>query len=106
MNREETVKVLTMVSALDGRAADEMQVEMWMRLFENYSFETVEAAILPAYKETDKGFLTAKQVWDVVRREAAQPKHRAWVRELHDIGEHFECTREECARWTAQMVEA
>ena len=104
MNREETVKVLTMVSALDGRAADDMQVEMWREMFRNYSFDQVKDAIIPAYKESDKGFLSAKAVWDVVRREAAQPKARAWVRELHDIGEHFECTKEECFRWSQEDI--
>jgi len=102
MKKSEMVKILTMVSALDGRSSDDMQVEMWMRLFEGYSFETVEAAIVPAYKETDKGFLTAKQVWDVVRREAMQPSRRGWIRELHDLGEHFECSRGECQQWTAE----
>jgi len=104
VNREETVKVLTMVSALDGRAADDMQVEMWREMFRNYSFEQVKEAIIPAYKESDKGFLSAKLVWDVVRREASQPQKRAWVRDLHDIGEHFECTNEECAAWTLEGI--
>ncbi len=99
MNREETVKVLTMVSALDGRSADEMQVEMWLEMFRNFSFDQVKAAIIPAYKESDKGFLTAKGVWDVLRREASQPKPNQWVKDLHQIGEHFACTAEDCARW-------
>lgn len=104
MNREETVKVLTMVSALDGRAADDMQVEMWWEMFRQYSFDQVREAIIPAYKESDKGYLTAKGVWDVVRREAMQPKRRQWVRDLHDIGEHFECSNEECAAWSLESV--
>jgi len=102
VNREETVKVLTMVSALDGRAADDMQVEMWMEMFRNYSFEQVKEAIIPAYQESDKGFLSAKLVWDVVRREASQPRRRQWVRDLHNIGEHFECTEAECAAWSLE----
>lgn len=99
MNREETVKVLTMVSALDGRTADEMQVEMWLQMFRNFAFDQVKEAIIPAYKESDKGFLTAKGVWDVLRREANQPRPRQWVRDLHNIGEHFACTTEECLEW-------
>jgi hypothetical protein len=99
MKKSEMVKILTMVSALDGRSSDDMQVEMWMRLFDGCSFESVEAAIIPAYKESDKGFLTAKQVWDVMRREASQPKPNQWVKDLHQIGEHFACTAEDCARW-------
>jgi len=41
-------------------------------------------------------------VWDVVRREAMQPSRRGWIRELHDLGEHFECSRGECQQWTAE----
>ena len=66
MNREETVKILTMVSALDGRAADEMQVEMWMELFQDHSFEHVKEQIIPAYKSSERGFLSAKAIWDHV----------------------------------------
>ena len=66
MNREETVKILTMVSALDGRAADEMQVEMWMELFQDHSFEAVKEQIIPAYKRSERGFLSAKLIWDNV----------------------------------------
>jgi hypothetical protein len=102
MNREETVKVLTMVSALDGRTADEMQVEMWLEMFRNFSFDQVKAAIIPAYKESDKGFLTAKGVWDVLRREAAIPGPKQWIRDLHNIGEHFACEHYDCLQWSEE----
>jgi hypothetical protein len=50
-----------------------------------------EAALIPAYKESRSGFLTAKAVWDVVRREGSTPSERGWVEELHELGEHYEC---------------
>lgn len=98
MRRDEMTKILTMVAALDRQPVDEAVLEMWMRVLGEYRFEAVEAAIVPAYKESN-GFLTAKAIWEVVRREANQPKPRQWVKDLHDIGEHFECRPEECARW-------
>jgi len=102
MKRSEMVKIVTACAALDRQPFDEVTVEMWLELFDGYSYDTVKAAIIPAYKESKSGFLNAKAVYDVVRREAMQPKPRAWVRDLHDIGEHFECQPEECARWTAE----
>jgi len=91
MDKAETATLLAMVSALDRQPVDEGMVEMWHRLLGGYSFVVCEAAILPAYKESRSGFLTAKGVWDVVRRDALQPVARAWVRDMHDIGEHWEC---------------
>ena len=35
--------------------------------------------------------VTAKGIWEQVRRERAVGKPRDWVRDLHDIDEHFEC---------------
>src|SRR6056297_1290490 len=102
MKNSNMVKILTMVSALDGRKSDEMQVEMWLEMFRNYSFEQVKEAIVPAYKESDKGFLTAKGVWDVVRRNAAQPPPKQWIRDLHNLGEHFVCEEADCLAWSAE----
>lgn len=91
MNKSEMSLILTMVSSLDRQPVDEGMVEMWLELFKNYEFETVKAAIIPAYKESRNGFLTAKGIYDYIRRDSQYPKPRQWVKDLHDIGEHFEC---------------
>lgn len=91
MTREEMAKVLGMVSALDGQKVDEAKLEMWFRVLGEYRFDFVEKCIVPAYKECSGFQLTAKELWQHVRREASQPVRRQWVKDLHDIGEHFEC---------------
>jgi hypothetical protein len=91
MTKEEMAKVLGMVSALDGQKVDEAKLEMWFRVLGEYRFDFVEKCIVPAYKESEGLFLTAKELWRHVRREASQPVPRQWVKDLHDIGEHFEC---------------
>jgi hypothetical protein len=91
MTREDMAKVLGMVSALDGQKIDEAKLEMWFRVLGDYSFDMVEKCIVPAYKECSGFQLTAKELWQNVRREAAQPVPRQWVLDLHNIGEHFEC---------------
>jgi hypothetical protein len=91
MNKAETATLLAMVSALDRQPVDEGMVEMWHRVLGDYSFARCEGALIPAYKESRSGFLTAKAVWDVVRREASVPGPREWVQDLHEMGEHFEC---------------
>jgi len=91
MTREEMAKVLGMVSALDGQKVDEAKLEMWFRVLGEYRFDYVERSIVPAYKECSGFQLTAKELWQHVRREASQPVPRQWVRDLHNIGEHFEC---------------
>lgn len=99
MNKQETAKLLGMVSALDNQGVDEARVEMWHRVLGDYSFDACERAIVPAYKESAGLFLSAKEIWQHVRREASRPRPRQWVKDLHDIGQHFECRPEECARW-------
>jgi len=91
MKREEMSHILTLVSSLDRQPVDEGMIEMWLELFEGYSFETVKAAIIPSYKESKNGFITAKGIYDYIRRDAQYPKPRQWVKDLHDMNEHFEC---------------
>jgi gamma-glutamyltranspeptidase len=91
MNKGETAKLLVMVSALDRQPVDDGMVEMWHRMLGEFSFADCEAALIPAYKESRNGFITAKAVWDSVRREFQYPSARQWVEDLHNIGEHFEC---------------
>jgi hypothetical protein len=91
MTREEMAKVLGMVSALDGQKVDEAKLEMWFRVLGEYRLDFVEKCIVPAYRECQGIQLTAKELWQHVRREASQPVPRQWVKDLHDIGEHFEC---------------
>jgi hypothetical protein len=91
MDKAETATLLAMVSSLDRQPVDEGMVEMWHRVLGEFSFSACEAALIPAYKESRSGFLTAKAVWDVVRRESSTPSARGWVEELHELGEHYEC---------------
>ena len=35
--------------------------------------------------------MTAKAVWEVVRRDGVAVMPRGWVEELHEMGEHWEC---------------
>jgi hypothetical protein len=91
MDKAETATLLAMVSALDRQPVDEGMVEMWLRVLGEFSFEQCEAALIPAYKESRAGFVTAKAVWEVVRRDGVAVMPRAWVEELHGMGEHWEC---------------
>ena len=91
MDKAETATLLAMVSALDRQPVDEGMVEMWHRVLGEYSFARCEAALIPAYKESRSGFLTAKAVWEQVRRESSVASPRQWVAEMHDLGEHWEC---------------
>jgi len=91
MDKAETATILAMVSALDRQPVNDGNVEMWWRMLKDYSFELVESAIIPAYQNTKNTYITAKDVWTEVRRINSQPVPRAWVKELHDLGEHFEC---------------
>ena len=91
MDRGEVATLLAMVSSLDRQPVDEGMVEMWLRVLGEFSFEQCEAALIPAYKESRSGFVTAKAVWEVVRRDGVAVMPRAWVEELHDMGEHWEC---------------
>ena len=91
MDRAQTATLLAMVSALDRQPVDEGMVEMWFRVLGDFSFDRCEAALIPAYKESRSGFITAKAVWDVVRREGSAPSPRGWVAHMHVLGVHFEC---------------
>jgi hypothetical protein len=91
MDKAETATLLAMVSALDRQPVDEGMVVMWHRVLGEYSFARCEAALIPAYKESRSGFLTAKAVWDIVRRESSVASPRQWVSEMHALGEHWEC---------------
>ncbi len=91
MDRGEVATLLAMVSSLDRQPVDEGMVEMWLRVLGEFSFEQCEAALIPAYKESRAGFVTAKAVWEVVRRNGVSVMPRAWVEELHEMGEHWEC---------------
>jgi hypothetical protein len=47
--------------------------------------------LLPAYKDSRNGFITAKSIYDRVALGESGPGKRVWVRALHDDGEHFAC---------------
>jgi len=91
MNHGEVATLLAMVSSLDRQPVDEGMVEMWHRLLEGYSFEECEAALLPAYRESRSGFITAKSIYDRVALRESGPGRRDWVRLEHENGEHYEC---------------
>ena len=91
MNKAEMGEILSMASALDGQIVSESKIAMWLEMLENYTYEECRAAIVPACKESPNGFVTAKGIWEQVRRVRSQPVPRQWVKDLHDIGEHFEC---------------
>jgi hypothetical protein len=95
MDKGEVATLLAMVSSLDRQPVDDGMVEMWHRLLGGYGFEECEAALLPAYKESKSGFITAKAIYDRVNARDSAPTPRGWVKDLHDLGEHFECRRSE-----------
>ena len=91
MNKSEMTEIVSMCSALDGQLVSESKVIMWLQMFEGYSYGELVAGIIPALKEASSGMVTAKGLFDVVRRVRAQPVAREWVVALHEIGEHFDC---------------
>ena len=91
MNHGEVATLLAMVSSLDRQPVDEGMVEMWHRLLEGYSFEECEAALLPAYRESRSGFITAKSIYDRVALRGSGPERRGWVRDFHEVGDHWAC---------------
>lgn len=91
MDKAQTAQLLVMVSALDRQPVDEGMIEMWSQVLGEFSFEECKDALIPAYKESKSGFVTAKAIWERVRRDRSYPEPRAWVQDLHDMGEHFEC---------------
>jgi hypothetical protein len=91
MNKAEMGEILSMASALDGQIVSESKIAMWLEMLGHYTYEECRVAIVPACKESPTGFVTAKGIWEQVRRDRSVGKPRDWVRDLHDIGEHFEC---------------
>ena len=91
MNKSEMTEIVSMCSALDGQLVSESKVIMWLQMFEGYSYGELQAGIIPALKEASSGMVTAKGLFDVVRRVRVQPVAREWVVALHEIGEHFDC---------------
>jgi hypothetical protein len=91
MTEDEMAEIVTMASALDGQIVSESKVAMWLEMLGGFTYEECRAAIIPACKESSSGMVTAKGIWEQVRRDRSQPKPRQWVRDLHDIGEHYEC---------------
>jgi hypothetical protein len=91
MTEDEMGQIVTMASALDGQIVSESKILMWLEMLGSFTYEECHAAIIPACKEHPSGLVTAKGIWEQVRRERSQPKPRQWVRDMHDIGEHFAC---------------
>ena len=91
MNKAEMGEILSMASALDGQIVSESKIAMWLEMLENSTYEECRAAIVPACKESPTGFITAKGIWEQVRRARSQPVPRQWVKDLHEGGHHFEC---------------
>jgi len=91
MNKAEMGQILSMASALDGQIVSEPKALMWLQMLDGFTYEECQAAIVPACKEHPSGIVTAKGIYDQVRRKRSQPTPRGWVKDLHDMGEHFEC---------------
>jgi hypothetical protein len=91
MNKAEMAEIVSLASALDGQMVSESKVLMWLEMLGRFTYEECRAAIVPACQESTVGIVTAKGIWEQVRRDRAVAKPRDWVRDLHDIGEHFEC---------------
>ena len=102
MRIDETATLLAFVSSLDRQPVNDGVIEMWTQMLGDYTYQECFDAIVPAYKEMSGSFISAKDIWLVVRRERSQPRPRQWVYDLHRIGEHFECRPEECARWNEE----
>lgn len=102
MRKDETATLLAYVSSLDRQPVNDGVIEMWTQMLADYTFEECHKAIIPAYREMTGNFISAKDIWQQVRRERSQPRPRQWVKDLHDIGHHFECREDECARWAEE----
>jgi hypothetical protein len=66
-------EIVTMCSALDGQQVTDSKVAMWLQVLDGCTYEECRDAIVPAYKEATSGIVTAKGLWDVVRRARSQP---------------------------------
>jgi hypothetical protein len=90
MTKDETATLLALISALDRQPVDEGMVEMWHELLGNYSFDECREALMPVYKSMKGPWIRARDIYDHVRA-GTTPPAEWWVRDLHDIGEHFAC---------------
>jgi hypothetical protein len=73
MNKNEVGELLAMCSALDGQLVTEPKAIMWLEVLEGVSYEEAKVALIPAYKESNNDIVTAKGVWEQVRRARSQP---------------------------------
>ncbi len=73
MNKNEVGELLAMCSALDGQQVTESKAIMWLEVLEGVSYEEAKVALIPAYKESNNDIVTAKGVWEQVRRARSQP---------------------------------
>lgn len=95
MNKTDTAKLITMVSALDRQPTDQGMVEMWHRVLQEFTFEDCEAALIPAYKES-KGYISARAVYAAVkklREERATERMSLEIRESSESWEVSSCPR-------------
>jgi hypothetical protein len=91
MTKAEMLEIISLCSALDGQIVSEPKAVMWLAMFDGYSSAELQAGIIPALRESTSGLVTAKGLFDFVRRVRSQPVARGYVGELHGMGEHFEC---------------
>jgi hypothetical protein len=73
MNKSQMSEIVTMCSALDGQQVADSKIAMWLQVLDGCTYEECRDAIVPAYKEATNGIVTAKGLWDVVRRARSQP---------------------------------
>jgi len=73
MNKNEVGELLAMCSALDGQQVTESKALMWLEVLDGVSYEEAKAALIPAYKDSANEIVTAKGVWEQVRRARSQP---------------------------------
>jgi hypothetical protein len=70
---EKMSEIVTMCSALDGQQVTDSKVAMWLEVLDGCTYEECRDAIVPAYREATNGIVTAKGLWDVVRRGRSEP---------------------------------
>ena len=73
MNKNEVGELLAMCSALDGQQVTESKALMWLEVLDGVSYEEAKVALIPAYKESNNDIVTAKGMWEQVRRARSQP---------------------------------
>jgi hypothetical protein len=91
---EKMSEIVTMCSALDGQQVTDSKVAMWLEVLDGCTYEECRDAIVPAYREASNGIVTAKGLWDVVRRDRAEPglsdrevEEASWVSDPQPICE-------------------